>query len=613
MNSTRTHETASILFAALAASWLALGCGEATPGPSPETELTIAQGTLVGSTSEADDVHAWRGIPFARPPVGELRWRAARRPDAWEGTLEALASGSECLQAGGDPVLGSEDCLYLDVFAPTDALARSELLPVMFWIHGGGNTMGAGNQLDPSRLVAENRVVVVTINYRLGVLGWFSHPALRARAESRMDASGNFGTLDMIRALEWVHENIASFGGNPGRVTIFGESAGGIDVFSLLLSPVARGLFHSAVAQSGVPSSMTRNQAEAFTDAEDPGLGGSSSELLVALLQQAGEAEDRDGAKRLAANMSEKAIVRFLRGQSGEEILAPFVASIGDRTMPIYISPTVIRDGTVIPNREPLDAFATPGAYNAVPVIAGTNREESKLFFALTSPHVSRTFGIPTHITDERLYDIEGEYGGLVWRAQGADEPIAAMHRVQGDSVWAYRFDWDEEPTLLGLDLSELLGAAHGLELPFVFGLTDLGFAGRLLFEDLESAAELSRQMRSYWSNFAYTLAPGRGRDGDLPEWKPWSPKAGAPKYLSFDSARDTALSTGNDVIRTADVLARAVADPRLRNDEERCRVFRNMVQWSMALTPDEYTQINDGACRKYPLEARVDFASLPE
>ena len=358
---------------------------------------------------------------------------------------------------------------------------------------------------------------------------------------------------------------------------------------------------------------MTRLQAEAFTDAEDPGLGGSSSEVLVALLQQAGRAEGRDGAKELAASMSREAVARFLRGQSGEEILAPFIAAIGDRSaMPIYISPTVIRDGSVIPNGEPLDVFATPGAYNAVPVIAGTNREESKLFFALTSPHVSRTFGIPTSISDERLYDIEAEYGGLVWRAQGADEPIAAMHRVQGDSVWAYRFDWDEEPTLLGLDLSQLLGAAHGLELPFVFGLTNLGIAGRLLFEDQESAEELSRQMRSYWSNFAYTFRPGSGRDGDLPEWRPWSPEADAPKYLSFDSARDTAIGTGSDVIRTADVLARAVADPRLRNDEERCRVFRNMVQWSMALTPDGYAQINGGACRKYPLETRVDFASLP-
>ena len=607
-----TSSTRAML-ASLAMGWLALGCGEATPAASPKTELTIAQGTLVGSTSEAGDVHAWRGIPFAKPPVGDLRWRAPRRPDAWEGTREALTSGSECMQAGGDPVLGSEDCLTLDVFAPAGALAAGDPLPVMFWIHGGGNTMGAGDQLDPSRLVAENRVVVVTINYRLGVFGWLSHPALRAGAQSRVDASGNFGTLDMIRALEWVRDNVASFGGNPERVTIFGESAGGINVFSLLLSPLARGLFHAAITESGSPTTMTRIQAEAFVDAEDPGLGGSSSELLVALLQQAGEATDRDAAKRLAAAMSRDATARFLRGHSGEEILAPFIASIGDRAMPIYLSPTVIRDGSVIPDREPLDVFATAGGYNAVPVIAGTNRDETKLFFALTSPHVSRTFGIPTRINDERLYDIEGEYGGLVWRAQGADEPIAAMHRAQGDSVWQYRFDWDEEPRLLGLDLSKLLGAAHGLELPFVFGLTDLGFASRFMFDDQESAEELSRQMRSYWSNFAYELRPGRGRDGDLPEWQPWSPEAGAPKYLSFDSARDTGLATGADQISMADVLARAVADPRLRDDAERCRIFRNMVQWSAALTPEQYTQINDGACREYPLEARVDFASLPE
>jgi para-nitrobenzyl esterase len=594
---------------------LAFGCREPRPVADPQTLRTLDGGEIVGTTLEDGAVHAWRGLPYARPPIGDRRWRAPQPPEPWEGRREALESGSHCAQLGGDPVLGSEDCLTLDVYAP--AFARDEVptgsdrRPVMYWIHGGGNSMGWGDQLPPARLVAEGDVILVTINYRLGVFGWLSHPALRASAAGPDDASGNFGTLDMIRGLEWVRENIAHFGGDPERVTIFGESAGAIDVFSLLLSPRAEGLFHAAIAQSGVPTTMTRVQAEAWTDAEDPGLPGSSGELLVALLQQSGRAADRASAKEVVASLEAAEIESFLRGLSTEEILQPFVEVVDDGPMPIYIVPTVFRDGYVIPDVEPLEAFATPGAYNAVPFIAGANREESKLFLAFSSPHVSRVFGVPTGLENERLYDVEGEYGGLVWRAQGVDEPISAMQGAQGPSVWAYRFDWDEEGRMLGVDLSEIFGAAHAVEMLFVFGLTDLGFANRFVFEDRESAETLSRAMQSYWSEFAHTHRPGRGRAGELPEWPAWSPERGEPKYLVFDSTRDGGIHVGTDRVDQAFVLERALRDPRLLDDAERCGVFRNMVQWSSVLTVEEYGQLQDGACREFPLESRLPFGSL--
>ena len=600
----------------LLASTLA-ACSGSSPEPDPDSIRQIAQGALIGARVSAGDVHAWRGIPYAKAPVGERRWRAPEAPSAWQGTREALEAGSECAQMGGDPLLGSEDCLYLDVFAPrfaADALPRGDpRLPVMFWIHGGGNSMGSGAMLDPSALAADNGVVVVAINYRLGIFGWLSHPALRASATGPDDASGNFGTLDMIQALTWVQKNIASFGGDPERVTLFGESAGGINVFSLLLAPPARGLFHAAISQSGTPLAMTREQGENFVDATTPGLGGSSGELLLSLVQRHQPVADRAGAKSALAAMSDVEVEGFLRSLSTEELLAPFVASNGDRVIPIYLSPTIFRDGHVIVDMDPLVAFSTPGAYNAVPLIAGTNRDEPKLFFSFTSDHVSRTFGLPTGFSDERLYDLEGEYGGLIWRAHGGDQPISAMWEVQGPTLWSYRFDWDEEPKVLGLDLSKLLGAAHGLDLIFVFGLTDLGFANRFFFEDVDSAAALSREMRSYWSNFADTHRPGRGRDGTLPEWPAWSPDPAAPKYRIFDSPRDGASQFGFDHIDQAWVLSRAIADERFRNDEERCGVFKNMVQWSTALTPEEYQVIGGGACKRFPLVSRAYFASLPE
>ncbi len=601
--------------ALLIACVVSVGCGESIEFADHASAREIAQGKVVGGSIRNGRVHAWRGLPFAAPPVGALRWRAPQPPLEWSEQREVLTSGSPCAQLGGDPINGSEDCLYLDIFAPAFAIdsvpVKEHRLPVMFWIHGGGNSMGSGDQLDVSRLAAENGVIVVTVNYRLGILGWFSHPALRASVDDVNDASGNYGTLDLIRGLEWVRDNISAFGGDPGRVTIFGESAGGLNVYSLLISPLARGLFHGAISESGMPVSMTRIQAENYTDDEDAGLPGSSAELLISLLRRHGEADSRESAKKAAAAMADGKVEAFLRSLSTAELLAPFVELAGDFSMPMYISPNIVRDGEVIPTTPPLELLSTPGGYHAVPFIAGTNREEHKLFFSMTSPHVSRTFGYPTGFENLRLYDIEGEYGGLMWRAMGVDEPISRMRKVQGPSVWSYRFDWDEEPSILGTDFSKLIGAGHAVEMLFVFGLNELGFANRFVYDDVESAAELSRQMRSYWANFAHTSQPGEGQQGDLLEWPAWGTGRGEPRYMILDSPRDGGLRLGSDEIDQQFVLNRASQDPRLLSDEERCRVFKNFVQWSEALDMESYLEVNDGACKEYPIDSRIAFPSL--
>ncbi|MGH7859373.1 MAG: carboxylesterase family protein, partial [Candidatus Binatia bacterium] len=267
-------------------------CRPEPPAPAkadPESRRSLPAGEVVGSTGRYG-AHVWLGIPYAKPPVGALRWRAPEPREAWNGVREALAPPAVCAQLpsrfGGvesdDPEkpVGGEDCLYLNVYAPRfspgEVPKAGSRLPVLFWIHGGGNVIGHASFYDGGNLAATHRVVVVALNYRLGPLGWFRHEALRAEAGSADDRSGNYGTLDLVRGLEWVRENVAGFGGDPGNVTIFGESAGGRNVFSLLLSPKARGLFHRAIVQSGGTGTAPVETAETLADATPPGHRNSS-------------------------------------------------------------------------------------------------------------------------------------------------------------------------------------------------------------------------------------------------------------------------------------------------------------------------------------------------
>ena len=217
------------------------------------TECGYVRGIVTGA-----DTRAWLGIPYAEPPVGELRWTSPQDLQPWDGILIADEFCSGCTQYGGyftymDPntygeLVGSEDCLCLNIWRPA---TEEDDLPVFFWIHGGGNSIGEAGLgvYDGANMAHNSNVIVVTVNYRLGPFGWFNHSALRTG--DALDDSGNFGTLDVIKALEWVSKNISHFGGNPDNVTIAGQSAGGYNVLSLMLSPLAEGLFHRAVVQSG--------------------------------------------------------------------------------------------------------------------------------------------------------------------------------------------------------------------------------------------------------------------------------------------------------------------------------------------------------------------------
>ena len=325
-----------------------------------------------------NQVISWEDIPYAQPPVGDLRWRAPRPFEDQDRTILAKDNNG-CLQepsiyAGiqGEGIVGQEDCLYLDIQAPENSLNNS--LPVMFWIHGGGNTSGVKDYYDFSALVEEYQVIIVKINYRLGPMGWFTHPGIQDFATG-MDKSSNFGTLDIIEALRWVKKNIASFGGNPENVTIFGESAGGHNVLTLLASPASNGLFHKAISQSGYTSSFTIMEASG-AESEGKSLNALSSNTV--LNQHNPSLYPK--IKSLYLSNPEKnkdQFQKYLRSIDGKELLLTYKL-IADDTFDRL--PLVTRDGLVIPLKGIQAGLADPENNKNVPVIAGSNKDELSLW-----------------------------------------------------------------------------------------------------------------------------------------------------------------------------------------------------------------------------------------
>ncbi len=284
-------------------------------------------GNVVGFL-DISDSHTWMGIPFAKPPVDNLRWKAPVEPKRWQGTYEALQASNRCKQISspgesrppaefGEPI-GSEDCLYLNIFAPKfvkeDIPTGSATLPVMVYMHGGGNVAGYANQYKYSgrNLARKHDVIVVSFNYRLGLFGWFAHPSLH-RDGSKEDQSGNYGILDGLAVLKWVQDNIEAFGGDPNNVTLFGESAGGMNIFAMLASQKGKGLFHKAIIQSGLPISTPLDQAVNYL--EDSGHQNSSREITNKLLIADGIAAPRSAAASHQSQMTDVEISSYLLGK----------------------------------------------------------------------------------------------------------------------------------------------------------------------------------------------------------------------------------------------------------------------------------------------------------
>jgi para-nitrobenzyl esterase len=550
-----------------------------------------------------------------------LRWKAPRPLVPWERAREMLTEPPACVQPRSEPgkppaIIGQEDCLYLDLYAPAMSvdLALTRRLPVMVWIHGGANIAGSAGDYDAGQLALQRQVLVVVPNYRLGPLGWFSHPALddgppplphgdKPRLvtgdELRVqdDRSGNYGTLDMIAALQFVRENITRFGGDPQNVTIFGESAGAADVLSLLLSPRAKGLFQHAIAESPVLYSTSMNEAQAFS--EDGGAPSSASEVLARLLIADGRAADRNAARALIAGMDRAQNAAYLRAATPQALLAAALQPrpAGDDRPPDF--PTVLRDGTVIFSEPPLERFAR-GDYNQVPIILGTNRDEIKLFQAQNPELVARDGSGRPQIKDHALYALLAEYRSDAWRAGTIHAIAPLLAKAQRDSVYVYRFDWDEQPHATGLD--ELIGAAHAMELDFVFDVFAATPRTHGMYDEHNARGRkyLARAVMAYWSELAYEGSPGMGRANDLIDWEPWGEQ---PAVLVLDTKAGGDLRMEHEAASVPELLARLAADARAPRPIDKCRVLYWLTQRGRSVPKDAYATTPGIDCSAFPVE----------
>ena len=564
---------------------------------APDSTLrNIDQGQLTGLVQDNGSL-AWKGIPFAQPPVGDLRWKVPQPPEPWAGIFQATDTIQPCpqfastLSAGiadpdGDGIVGSEDCLYLSVYSPAN-IPEGETLPVMYWIFGGGNNSGYAGDYNGGVLAQSQDVIVVTVNYRLGSLGWFYHPAILEPGASGAAASGNWSTVDTIAGLQWVRDNIAAFGGDADNVTIFGESAGGGNVMSLVTSPMAEGLFHRAIVQSGGIGTTPLAQSVNFRDDDVPGHEHSSQEIINMILVRDGLADDRDSAKALQASMSDEAISDLLYSQDA----AAFLKLYNPEAARNYPAPKKFTDGTVFVEQDPLEQLAS-GEYNQVPIILGTNRDERRIYLYAAMTDVIRN--------DPQEYIRFAHYPSVQWKWRGVDNLARRMAPAQDEPVYAFRFDWDEQRTSdSGLDMAVAIGAAHSTEMAFIFGDWDVGFiSGDALYhaETNPGRDQLSAAMMSYWSNFAYTGETGTGRDGNLPLWQPWQNGEGSPKTLILDSAADGGIRMMNEGVTLdsikADFMAEQWSDP-----QNRCRAYRATFAGTTAFDRDEYNGLVEGGC----------------
>ena len=541
----------------------------------------------------------WDDIPYAKPPVDDLRWKAPRKIINSKNKITSK-DDNFCVQrpsslggADGDgPFVGTEDCLYLDITAPINK--TSNLLPVMFWIHGGGNTSGLKDLYDFNKMVKRHNVIVVRINYRLGPFGWFTHPSIQDY-QSGIDKSSNFGTLDIIAALEWTRENIELFGGDPNNVTIFGESAGGHNVLSLLVSEYSKGLFHKAISMSGYTTSINTNDAYKQSQKSSTSAH-TSSEIIKKIFKTKNIGDD---------SYSEQDIRDILYDLTTDEFFQHYY----DRETYEEI-PLLTADGLVIPKIGLRNALYEKDLINNVPTIAGSNRDEVKLwlgtaeyFVGLEFSPVGSVLNIPkVKLKDKDAFEAFNYYRSNAWKIRGVDIPLQGLYASGNDNLYAYRYDWDDHRRFVVADFKKLIGAAHATEIPLLAGNAKL--VGGYPLSDLiyplgKSKLFTSRNMMKFWTNFAKTGEPGKSTNSV--KWESLVNNGElSNSYIILDNKQNLKM---NSEVKTFKSLADELYKDERLNELEKCVILLQMFTFVGNDIYDENINYYPGSCNRSDAE----------
>lgn len=483
---------------------------------SKNTLQKTSYGLVQGAEINNAQTLVWKGIPYAKAPIAELRWKAPVSPEKWEGVFDATKSGKIGVQLVNGKAVGSEDCLNLDIYRPNTTDTN---LPILFYIHGGNNQGGTSEEINPQKFAVNANVIVVSVNYRLGLLGFNNLPALKTG--NKLEDSGNYTLLDIAKALDWTKENISNFGGNPENITLSGFSAGGRDVMAILISPIFKDKFQKAISFSGgMTIADSKESQKLFAKAIAP--------LVV---------EDKVKATTDEAYnwllTSGKDVRDYLFNLSSER-LTNLMTNAGIR---MSVFPHLFNDGIVLPK----DGFSTK-KYNNVPLMMVTGSSEFSLFgrfdkaFAPIKDEV-----LLADTVEAKNYQFVYKYGGRLYGMFNAQESAERMFNNYKAAIYTCDFDWGTDAKIFGERTANIYGALHGIWIPFL--MSDIQGASGLVAGSLQNAGvkDLTQKFTAYVSNFMWN---GNPNGKDLVKWDSWTNSAKGPSQLLLNADMDKAIIT---------------------------------------------------------------------